>query len=207
MSTKIVEQTKKRIFETHNLVKISLLSAVALALMMLDFALPIFPVFLQLDLSDVPAIIGAFAMGPLAGIMIELIKNILHGLIATSTMGIGEVANFIFGVAYIIPLGLIYKRNKSTKSVIIGVVAGTISMIIAACIFNYFILIPLYSAVVYGQPIDVFVNMANKVNGMVTNFATLILFAVAPFNLLKGIIMSIVGYLLYKTLKPILHKF
>lgn len=202
-----MEKTKKEIFETRKLVKISLLSAIALALMMLDFALPIFPVFLQLDLSDIPAIIGTFVMGPLAGIMIELIKNILHGLIATSTMGIGEVANFIFGIAYIIPLGLIYKRNKNIKSVILGVLAGTISMIVVACIFNYFILIPLYSAVVYNQPIDVFINMANKVNGMVTNFATLILFAIAPFNLLKGIMMSVVSYLIYKSLKPILYKF
>lgn len=202
-----MQKTRKEIFETRKLVKISLLSAIALALMMLDFALPIFPVFLQLDLSDIPAIIGTFVMGPLAGIMIELIKNILHGLIATSTMGIGEVANFIFGIAYIIPLGLIYKRNKNIKSVILGVLAGTISMIVTACIFNYFILIPLYSAVLYNQPIEVFVNMANKVNDMVTNFATLILFAIAPFNLLKGIIMSVVSYLIYKALKPILYKF
>lgn len=198
---------QKSIFKTSSLVKIGLLSAIALALMLLDFAIPIFPAFLQLDISDVPVVVGTLAMGPLAGIMIELIKNILHALIATTTMGIGEVANFIVGIAYIIPLGILYNKNKNTKNVVLGLISGTIIMTIVAGIFNYFILIPLYSTIVFNQPISAFVAMAAQVNGLITNFITMILLAIVPFNLLKGIIISVLGYYLYKMLKPIIYKF
>lgn len=197
---------QKSIFKTSSLVKIGLLSAIALALMLLDFAIPIFPAFLQLDISDVPVVVGTLAMGPLAGIMIELIKNILHALIATTTMGIGEVANFIVGIAYIIPLGILYNKNKNTKNVVLGLISGTIIMTIVAGIFNYFILIPLYSIIVFNQPISAFVAMAAQVNGLITNFVTMILLAIVPFNLLKGIIISALGYYLYKMLKPIIYK-
>lgn len=198
---------QKSIFKTSSLVKIGLLSAIALALMLLDFAIPIFPAFLQLDISDVPVVVGTLAMGPLAGIMIELIKNILHALIATTTMGIGEIANFIVGIAYIIPLGILYNKNKNTKNVVLGLISGTIIMTIVAGIFNYFILIPLYSTIVFNQPISAFVAMAAQVNGLITNFITMILLAIVPFNLLKGIIISVLGYYLYKMLKPIIYKF
>ncbi len=197
----------KGIFETHNLIKISLLSAIALAFQMIDFAVPIFPSFLKLDVSDIPAVIGTFAMGPVAGILIELIKNILHGLLASTTMGIGEVANFIVGISYIIPLGFVYSKNKSFKGVVAGLILGTISMVVIACVFNYFILIPAYSSLVFKQPIQVFVDIANQINKLIINFETLIIFAIAPFNLIKGIIMSILGYWLYKILKPILIRF
>lgn len=198
---------KKESFTTGFIVKIGLLSAVSLVLMMLDFGLPIFPSFLKLDISDTPAVIGTLAMGPVAGIMIELIKNILHALIGTSSMGIGEFANFIVAVAYLLPFGMVYKKDKNTKAVILGSIIGTISMVIVACIFNYFILIPVYSKVIYNTPIDVFVGMASKVNSLVDSFITMILFAIAPFNLVKGIMMSVLGYWLYKVLKPVLHKF
>lgn len=206
-NSETIKKTEREIFKTHNLVKIGLLTSVAFVLMMLDFAVPIFPAFLKLDISDVPAIIGTFAMGPVAGILIELNKNILNALTRTTSMGIGEVANFIVGIAYIIPLGIIYNKIKSKKGVILGAIIGTLSMTIVACLFNYFILIPAYSTIVFNQPISVFVDMANVVNNSVTNFVTLILFAIAPFNLIKGIIISIIGYWLYKVLKPIIHKF
>lgn len=205
--TKSETLQQRSIFKTSSLVKIGLLSAIALALMLLDFAIPIFPAFLQLDISDAPIVIGTLAMGPLAGIMIELIKNILHALIATTTMGIGEVANFIVGIAYIIPLGILYNKNKNTKNVVLGLISGTIIMTIVAGIFNYFILIPLYSTIVFNQPISAFVAMAAQVNGLITNFVTMILLAIVPFNLLKGIIISALGYYLYKMLKPIIYKF
>lgn len=202
-----LQKSKKELFGTPNLVKMGLLSAVALVLMMLDFALPIFPSFLQLDLSDIPVVIGTLALGPVAGIMIELIKNIIHGIIATTTMGIGEIANFIVGIAYIIPLGIICNKSKSIKNVVIGLILGTLSMTFIACIFNYFIFIPLYSAIVFNLPISAFVDMASKVNSMITDFATMVLFAIAPFNLIKGIIISIFGYYLYKILKPIINRY
>lgn len=205
--TKSETLQQRSIFKTSSLVKIGLLSAIALALMLLDFAIPIFPAFLQFDISDAPIVIGTLAMGPLAGIMIELIKNILHALIATTTMGIGEVANFIVGIAYIIPLGILYNKNKNTKNVVLGLISGTIIMTIVAGIFNYFILIPLYSTIVFNQPISAFVAMAAQVNGLITNFVTMILLAIVPFNLLKGIIISALGYYLYKMLKPIIYKF
>jgi riboflavin transporter FmnP len=202
-----VTKEKKEVFTTSRVVKIGLLAAVSLVLMMLEFVLPIFPSFLKLDISDIPAVIGTLAMGPVAGIMVELIKNVLHAIMKTSSMGVGELANFIVATAYIVPFGIIYNRNKNTQSVVLGSIVGIISMIVIACVFNYFVLIPVYSKIIYNTPIDVFVGMAGKVNPMIDSFIKMILLAIAPFNLVKGIIMSVIGYWLYKILKPVLHKF
>ena len=191
---------------TQTIIKVALLAAIGRILMFIEFPLPIFPSFLKIDISDIPAVVGTLSLGPAAGVIIELIKNILKLLTGTSSMGIGELANFIVGTAYILPLGIIYNKDKSVKGFIWGSFWGTLAMIVIASLFNYFILIPAYSKIIFNTPIDTFVGMANKVNGFVTDFKTLIIFAVAPFNLIKGIVMSILGVLLYNVLKPVLHK-
>ncbi|MEF9952118.1 MAG: ECF transporter S component [Clostridium sp.] len=183
------------------LVKVSILSAIGFILMMVDFPLPIFPVFLQIDLSDIPALIGGFALGPIAGVAIELIKNLIH-LLASSTAGIGEMANFIVGATFVFVASTVYKKSRTKKGAIIGVAVGTIVMSIVACVFNYFVLIPLYESVL-GWPISGIIDMASKVTSLVTNLETLILYSILPFNLLKGIIVSGVVLLIYKKVKPI----
>ena len=193
---------KKGVFETSTMVKIGMLSGIGMVLMLLDFPLPIFPSFLKLDISDAPAIIGTFAMGPAAGVLIELIKNVLKFIVKNNTGGVGELANFLVGIAYIIPLGLIVEKYKTKKGVLAGCLIGSISMTVAAGILNYFIFIPAF-AWVMGAPIDAFVGAAAKINASVVDFRTFILFAIMPFNLLKAVIVSIISYILYKSLQPL----
>lgn len=193
---------QKRVIGTERLVKTSILSAVAFIIMMIDFPLPIFPEFLKIDLSDIPALIGAFAMGPVVGVIIELVKNILH-LLVTKTAGIGEVANFIVGSTLVFVSAYVYSKNKTKKTAIISLVLGTIAMAIVAGLMNYFILIPLYESALK-FPISAMIGAAASINSVITNLETLVLFSIVPFNILKGTIVSLVVLLIYKKVEPII---
>jgi len=202
----IIKTTKEAFtidLNVKNIVKIAMLSVLAFALMVLAFPLAaIFPFFLKIDLSDLPALLGGFALGPIAGIFIELIKNILNILIkGTDTGGVGELSNFIVGSAFIIPASLIYMRSKNKKSAIIGMIIGTITMTVVACFSNYFVIIPLYEQF---MPIDQII--ASAPNNAIVDLKTFILFAIVPFNIFKGILISLATHLIYKKLSPILHR-
>lgn len=186
-----------------NIVKIAMLSVLAFALMLLSFPLAaIFPFFLKIDLSDLPALLGGFALGPIAGIFIELIKNILNILIkGTDTGGVGELSNFIVGSAFVVPASLIYLISKNKKGAVLGMVVGTIVMTIIACFSNYFVIIPLYEQF---MPLDQII--ASAPNNAVVDLKTFILFAIVPFNIFKSILLSVATHLIYKKLSPILHK-
>jgi riboflavin transporter FmnP len=190
----------------NTLVKISLLSAMAFILMFLEVRLPLFPDFLKLDISDIPALLGAFALGPVEGVVIELMKNILHGFIKGSTsMWVGELANFLIGSAFVFIAGLVYKRNKTKKTAIQGILFGIIAMTVIASVFNYFVLIPFY-ATLFGMKVKDLIAMAAKANSRITDLKAYIVWAVVPFNLLKGIIIAVVTVPLYKKVSPIFHK-
>ena len=150
----VKKQSVKRM-DTKQVVKIGMLSAVSIVLMMFELALPIFPSFLKLDISDLPALVGAVTMGPVAGVMIELVKNLLH-LLKTSTAGVGELANFLVGVALVLPMGICFKKHKNLLGYVQGVVLGTVCMVAVACVFNYYVLIPAF-AVAFGAPVEAFV--------------------------------------------------
>ncbi|WHH61529.1 ECF transporter S component [Petroclostridium sp. X23] len=199
MKTQTVKQVK-----VHSLVKIALLAAIASIVMYAEFMIPMMPVFLKMDLSEIPILIGTFALGPAAGVVIELIKNLVH-MPSTSTSFIGEIANFFVGIAFIIPAGYIYRAKKNRNGAILGLVAGTICMTTFASILNYFVLIPLYQTVL-GLPMDAIIGMGTKANAAIVDLKTLIVFAFIPFNLLKSIIISTVTLFIYKKLSPILHK-
>lgn len=204
MSTNTISTHQKKVLTTQNIINIGMLSAISFVLMYMDFPLPFFPEFLRIDLSDIPAVIGVFALGPVAGIFIELIKNLLYLVLkGTTSGGIGEIANFIVGISYIIPLGLVLKWSKNEKKSLYGVIIGLVSMLVVGAVGNYLFFIPAYSRF-YGMPIDTFVNMSNAVNPLVTDFKTMVLFAITPFNLIKGTVISFVGYFLYQMLKPAL---
>lgn len=200
------EVNLQRKFSTKTLAKIGILSAVAGVVMLLETPLPFAPSFYKLDLSEVPVLIGAFALGPISGITIELIKILLNFVFnGTVTGGIGELGNFLIGCSLVVPAAIVYKKNKSFKSAIIGLAIGIISLCVIGAFLNYFVLLPAYSAA-YGAPIEAFVKMGNAVNKHIVNVETLILYAVVPFNLLKGIMVSVITMLIYKRLSPILHK-
>ena len=165
-------------------IKISLLSAIAVILMYIDFpVIPLFP-WLKIDLSEVPVLMGAFAFGPMTGIVIELIKNLLIIVFkGTYTGFVGEVANFIVGISLVVPASIIYKRNKTKKSAIIGMIVGILILEIVGIIANVYFLLP-----AYGMKMD---------SSQLMQYVTL---GLLPFNGIKGIIVSISTYLLYKRL-------
>jgi len=189
---------------TRLITKIGMLSAVAFILMFFEVPLPMMPGFLKLDASELPAVVGAFILGPMAGIFIELIKNVLHAT-NSSTMGIGEMANFLVGVSFIAPAGYLYRKNSTSAGALWGLVAGTLSMMVSASILNYFVLLPLYQAVLH-FPLEQMIAMGTAANPHVTDLSTFITLAIAPFNIIKGVVISIFTMLMYKKMSPILSE-
>ena len=178
----------------------ALLGAVASILMFLNFPLPIFPAFVKMDISDAPALIASFAMGPAAGVMVELIKNAVN-LTHTSTGGVGELANFSIGAAFVVPAGLLYKRRKDIRRAVTALCAGTVTMTLAAALANYFVLIPLYSNFI---PMETIIGMYRAIIPAADTLPKIILLSVVPFNLLKGLVVSLVTFALYKKLSPVI---
>ena len=184
------------------MIKISLLGAISFILMIFEFPLPIFPSFLKMDISDVPSLIGGFALGPVAAIFIQFIKNILNVLImGTKTGGVGELSNFFIGSSFAVVASIIYRQKKSIKTGVIACICATIVMTIFGVFSNYFVMIPLYSNF---MPIDAIVNLGTSVNPAIKDVFTLVLYGIAPFNILKGIVVSIVTMPIYKKISKFL---
>lgn len=202
-NTKVAERAGSR-SSVRTLVQIGMLGAVSVILMMFEIPLWFAPSFYKMDLSEVPVLIGSFAMGPAAGALIELVKIVLHLLFkGTTTAGVGDFANFLIGCALIVPAGIIYGRKKSRKSAVIGMAVGGIFMIIAGCFLNVFVLLPVYGKA-FGMPMEALIGMGTAVNPAITNLAGFAILAVAPFNLLKAAAVSVITMLLYKHISPIL---
>lgn len=178
----------------------ALLAAVASILIFMNFALPIFPSFIKMDISDTPALIAGFAIGPGAGVMVELIKN-LTNLTHTTTGGIGELANFTIGSAYVVPAALIYRRNRTIRNARLALCVGVLTMTVAAALANYFVLLPLYSKI---MPMETIIGMYQAINPYANTLERVILTSVVPFNLLKGGIVATVTFILYKRLSRVI---
>ena len=191
-------------FTTRNMVKISILAVISMVLMFFDISTWFAPPFLKIDIADLPALIGAFAMGPMAGVLIQLVKNLLNLMVeGSATGGVGELSNFLVGSVFAYSAGFIYHRNKTLKNAIIGLVVGVLVMTTIASLSNYFIVFPLYSKL---MPLDQIIQMAAALNSRVVDYKTMIIYAVVPFNILKGTIVSLVTILIYKKISPILKK-
>ena len=200
MSTNVAEKTK---VNTRTLVQIGMLSALAIILMQFEIPLPFAPAFYKIDFSEVPVLIGCFSMGPFAGVLIELIKVILNVAIkGTMTMGIGDAANFLIGCAFCVPAALIYQKKRTKSGAVTGMVVGTVIMTILGCVLNAYILLPVY-AKAFEMPLDALVSMGTEVNGAITGLMTFVFFAVAPFNLLKGILVSLIVFFVYKKIRQV----
>ncbi len=189
------------------LVTAGILAAISTVLRFLETPLPMIPSFLKLDLSNIPALIGGFALGPIAGTAILLIKNLIY-LPFTQTLGVGEIADFIISLTFVLPAALIYKYKKNRKGAVIGMATGTgIMSFAAAPLMNYFVLIPFYVGLFFDNSLDKLVGLSAAVNPSITSVWTYILLAVLPFNVIKCVIVSIATGLLYKPLSPLLHKY
>ena len=201
-----VQDGRKEKINARTIAQIGMLGAVALVLMLFEIPLPFAPSFYKIDFSEVPVLIGSFAMGPVAGVLIELVKILLKLLtIGSTTAGVGDVANFLIGISFCLPAAFIYRKMHSKKGAIIGMAAGTIFMTLVGCFLNAYVLLPTY-AKAFHMPIDALVAMGTAVNGHITSLFTFVAFAVAPFNLLKGVLVSLVVALIYKKISPILKQ-
>ncbi len=189
------------------MVKVAMLAAVATILMLFEFPLPfIAPPFYELDFSEVPVLLGGFALGPGAGVAVEGLKILLNLLInGTVTAGVGEIANFVTGVVFVVPAVLVYRKHKTKGNAVLGLVVGGATMVILGCFINAFVMLPVYGKA-FGMPIDEIVGMATSIwHGIDTLFEFVIL-CVAPFNIIKVILVSVITIILYKPLRPILKK-
>lgn len=194
---------KRDLMSTKTIAKIGLLSAIAYVLMFISAPLPIFPVFLKIDLSDIPSIFGGMSLGPVAGLIIVVIKNFLQAITASTTGGVGEFANIMIGGAYVFIICLFYEKWRNYKGVIAGALFGIISMTIMGCIMNYYVMLPLYAKF---MPMEEIIQAGNIINPRVTDLYSFVIWMIAPFNILKGFIMTIAILPLFKKMEKLLTK-
>ena len=192
------KQAKANIFSTPYLTRMAILTAIAFILFLVQ--IPVVA-FYKLDLSNIPVLLGAFSMGTVPGIIILALKCSL-ALLRTTSAGVGDLADFLMSAALIIPASVIYHRNKTRKTALIGMAIGTLCMVVVGVLANKFIMLPFYMGA-YHMDMDGILKFANV--GGVDSEWKLLLLITAPFNLLKGVVLSIVTGLIYKPLSPILH--
>lgn len=189
-------------FTPKFIASVGILSGISIVLMqILEFPIPFMPPFLKFDFSNLPALIGGFAYGPVTGVIITLIKAALH-LLRTDTGGVGELADFLAGGSLVFTASMIYKYNKTRKNAVIGLILGTIIMAIVGGLANYFILIPFYTNV---MPMEQIIELCGKVNPLINDTLGYVLYGAIPFNLIKGFIISAITFIVYKQVSKILH--
>lgn len=195
---------KGKVFSTNTMTKVAILSAISYILMFIAVPIPgIFPDFLKIDISDLPAIFGGLSLGPVAGFAIVLIKNLFQAMTASTTAWIGEFANLLIGGSYVIIVSLIYRQKRNLKGLIMGFVLGTIAMILVGCLTNYYMLLPFYGKI---MPMEAIINMGNIINPNVTDLKTFVIWMIAPFNLFKAVLISLITLPLYKKIEVLLKK-
>lgn len=200
MNTTSSTTTKKTMVDARYLTVTAMLSAVAFILMFLQFSVPVMPSFVKMDLSELPALIGSFAMGPACGVMICLIKNLLH-LTMTSTGGIGELSNFILGASFVFCAGMIYKKIKTKRGAVIGSLAGAVVMTLISFPSNYFIVYPVYEKM---MPRETIIAAYQMILPAADELWKCLLIFNVPFTFVKAVFSVVITMLVYKKLSPIL---
>lgn len=203
MSENVDSKLAKRKKMIRRITAAAIMTALAVVLMYLEIPLPFMPPFLKFDFSEVPVLIGSFALGPVYGIIIELLKNLIH-LPATGTQGIGEFSNFITGSIYVFTAGMLYKKNRSRKGAIIGMLTATLALALVAIPFNYFVTLPLYGSVLNFST-EAIVGMSAAVNPLIKTKMSLILWGFVPFNLFKGIVVAFITFWVYKPISKLIN--
>ena len=199
--------SQDRILSTRKMAMVGMFSAIAAILHIMDFSLPfIAPPFYKLDFSELPALIGAFAFGPAAGVMIEFLKIVLKLLMkGTSTAFVGDLANFVIGCSFILPASVVYDFHKKKETAVIACIIGTVVLTVVGTTFNAVYLLPAFSTL-YGMPLDDIIAMGHKINGAIHDITSFVVIAVAPLNLVKGGIVSLITLMIYKKISPIIKE-
>ena len=187
---------------THKLVVTAMLSAIAAILMFLEFSIPIMPGFIKLDISELPALLASFSLGPFYGGAVCLVKNLIN-LTHTSTSGVGELCNFVLGLSFVVPAGLIYRKMKNRRGALIGALVGAIVMAVASVPINYFIMYPIYTIF---MPMEGIIGAYQLILPFVDNLLQCLMIFNMPFTFVKGMLDVLIAFLIYKPLSPLLHK-
>lgn len=199
-------KTRRSISSARYITVTAVCAALGGVLMLLEIPLFFAPSFYKMDLSELPVLFCGFFLGPVAGVICELLKVLIKLFLkGTTTAFVGDFANFAVGCSMILPATILYHVKKSKKSAIVGLIAGTLVMTVFGSLFNAVYLLPKF-AVLYGTPMEVIIAMGTKVNGSITSVSTLVLFAVVPFNILKGCVVSVLTFLLYKRVEKVLFR-
>ncbi|MBQ4382005.1 MAG: ECF transporter S component [Oscillospiraceae bacterium] len=193
-------EQKTRISHARFIVVTAILSAVSYILMLLDFSVPFMPGFIKLDVSELPALIGAFALGPVCGVAVCLVKNLLH-LLVTTTGGVGELSNFLLGAVFTFTAGLIYMKNRTKKGALLGSLIGAAFMAVLSVPINYFITYPFYMNL---MPLEKIIAAYQAIFGGVNSLLSCLVVFNLPFTFLKGLLDAGLTALIYKRLSPII---
>lgn len=203
---KLVCKDRKNFSNTHYISYTAMFSCLAGMLMLVEIPLFFAPAFYKIDISEVPVLICTFYLGPVAGVVSELVKVLVKLLLkGTTTAFVGDFANFAVGCSFVLPASILYHAKPGKRTALIGMAAGTLVMTVFGSAFNAVYLLPKF-AQLYGMPMEAIISMGTAVNSAITDVTTLVFFAVVPFNLLKGIVVSALTFVLYKRISPILHK-
>ncbi|MCI5584939.1 MAG: ECF transporter S component [Lachnospiraceae bacterium] len=190
----------ERVLSTRKVAMIGMFSAIAAVLMIFEVPVPFAPSFYKIDLSELPVLVAAFAFGPVAGVLVEFVKIILNLFMdSTTTAFVGELANFAVGCSFVLPASVVYLFKKSKKQAILGCVVGTLMMTVFGTAFNAVYLLPKF-AELYGMPLDAIIGMGSAINPAITDVTSFVIMAVAPLNILKGSVVSLLTILIYKKL-------
>lgn len=195
-----MQATKKR-FNVRTLTVTAILAALSAVLMMLSFSVPLMPGFIKMDFSELPAVLAAFSLGPVSGAVVCLVKNLVN-LLFTTTAGVGELCNFLMGVSFVVPAGLLYRYRKNRSGALLGALLGCVVMALLSLPINYYISYPAYSVFISMESI---VAMYQSILPSVSNLWQALLIFNMPFTLVKGMLDVVLAFLIYKPLSPLLH--
>lgn len=187
--------------DVRKLTVTAMLSAVATVLMFFSFNVPLMPSFIKLDLSELPALIAAFSMGPVAGAVVCLVKNLVN-LFFSTTGGVGELSNFLLGCCFVVPAGIVYQRKQNLIGAVVGSISGAAAMAVLSVFTNYFVVYPIYTAFL---PMEAIMGMYQAINPHVENLWQALLLFNMPFTFIKGLCSVVITLLIYKGIAPVLQ--
>ena len=198
---KIQTPAQKRAGHTRRLVMTAIMSALSSVLMFFSFNVPLMPSFIKMDLSELPALIAAFAMGPVYGAIVCLVKNLVN-LFFTTTGGVGELSNFLLGVFFVVPAGIIYKLRPKLSGAVIGSMVGAAMMAILSVFSNYYVVYPIYTAFL---PMEAIIGMYRAINPSVENLWQCLLLFNMPFTFIKGMVSAVITMVIYRKIEPLIN--
>ena len=191
---------KKRT-DTRKLTSTAMLAAVSTVLMFFSFSVPLMPSFIKMDLSELPALLASFTFGPMAGVSVCLVKNLIN-VFFTTTGGVGEVSNFLLGSMFVAPAGFIYQKMRTKKGAMFASIVGAATMAGLSLLTNYYIVYPVYTNI---MPLEVIIGAYSAINPRVTDLWQALLWFNVPFTFIKGMVSVVITMLIYKPLSPILR--